>query len=123
VSQRHVPEALRAAGHEVFLRRDVFARGTLDVDWLPRVGAERWVPITKDENIRKRPIEVAALMRAKVRAFVLTAAGEMTGAEQGALIAKALPRIEQLASRRPPFIANITASGYVQMLDVPKYRV
>jgi hypothetical protein len=94
----------------------------LDVDWLPHVGARKWLLITKDENIRKRPIEVRALIGAKVKAFVLTAAGELTGADQGALIGKALPRIERLSKRRPPFIANITASGWVELLDLPKYR-
>lgn len=122
MSQRHVPDVLRAAGHLVHLQREEFNPGTLDVDWLPHVGARKWLLITKDENIRKRPIEVRALIGAKVKAFVLTAAGELTGADQGALIGKALPRIERLSKRRPPFIANITASGWVELLDLPKYR-
>lgn len=112
-----MPDALRAAGHSVHLQRDEFPRGTLDVDWLPVVGAKGWILITKDERIRKRPIEVRALLGAKVKAFVMTAAGEMTGADQGALIARALRRIVRLAARRPPFIATITASGQVRLFD------
>jgi hypothetical protein len=62
----------------------------------------------------------AAARRSK--AFVMTAAGEMTGADQGALIAKALPRMVRISVRRPPFIANITAAGHVQLLELPRYR-
>lgn len=93
------------------------------MDWLPHVGASNWVLITKDQNIRKRPIEIRALVGAKVKAFVMTTAGEMTGADQGELIQKALKRIERLLTKtRPPFIANITATGHVELLDVRKYR-
>jgi hypothetical protein len=123
VSQRHVPDVLRAAGHIVYLQRELFLPGTKDVDWLGRVGAEKWILLTKDENIRKRPIEVRALIGAKVKAFVMTAAGQLKGEDQGRLIAKALPRVVRLATKtRPPFVANITASGHVELLDTPKYR-
>ena len=52
---------------------DTFGTGTLDVDWLPEVGARGWILITKDKNIRKRETELRALKQAGVRAFVLTA--------------------------------------------------
>lgn len=52
----------------------------------------------------------------------MTTAGEMRGVDQGELIAKALPAIVRFASRQPaPFIANITASGFVELIDVKKY--
>src|SRR4051812_40280099 len=62
VSQRHVPDALSAAGHTVHLLPVVFGTGALDPDWLPLVGERGWVLITKDKNIRKRPIEMRAHM-------------------------------------------------------------
>lgn len=123
MSQRHVPDVLRAAGHVVHLQREVFPPGTLDIQWLPQVGAAKWILLTKDENIRKRPIEVRALVGAKVKAFVMSAAGEMRGEDQGRLIAKALPRMVRVAMKtRPPFVANITAAGRVELLDTPKYQ-
>lgn len=118
MSQRHVPDVLRAAGHIVHLHRDEFETGALDVEWLPIVGNARWILITKDEHIRKRPIEIQALVGAKVRAFVMTAAGEMTGADQAELMRKALRAVERLvAKKKPPFVANITASGHVYLVN------
>lgn len=115
-------DALVAAGHIAHLQRDEIAPGTHDVDWLPFIGQKRWILITKDEKIRKRSIELQALGAARVKAFVLTAAGDLRGIDQGAIVAKAIRAIVRLAKRRPPFIANITASGYVELLDVQKYR-
>ena len=52
----------------------------------------------------------------------MTAAGEMRGVDQGELIHKALRAIVRFAiKQKPPFIANITASGHVELLDVKKY--
>lgn len=122
MSQRHVPEALRAAGHVVHLQRDVVPSGTPDVEWLPIVGKRKWILITKDEKIRKRAIELHAFIGARVRGFVLTAAGELRGADQAELIVKALPAILRLVTKgRAPFIANITASAHVAPIDVKKY--
>lgn len=121
MSQRHVPDVLRNAGHIVHLQREQFATGAQDVEWLPVVGANRWVLITKDERIRKRPLELKAFVGAKVRAFVMTMAGEMTGADQGELIGRALKRIVLLAAKtKPPFLANITASGNVELIQLRK---
>ena len=115
-------EVIQAAGHVAHLQRDEIVSGTHDVDWLPTIGQNRWILITKDERIRKRLIEVHALAASRVKAFVLTAAGDMRGRDQAAIIAKAMRAIVRLSKRRPPFIANITAAGHVEFLDLKKYR-
>jgi len=117
-----VGAAIAAAGHIAHLQRDEIAPGTHDVEWLPVIGQNRWILITKDEKIRKRAIEVQVLGASRVKAFVLTAAGDLRGIDQAAIVAKAMRSIVRLAKRRPPFIANITASGHVELLDVRKYR-
>jgi len=115
-----VPNMLRAAGHIVHLQRDIHKTGALDVDWLPGVGAAKWILITKDQNIRKRPIELRAVLNSKVRAFVLTA-GEMTGADQAAVFQKALPRMLRILSKtKAPFMANVTESSRVELLHLPR---
>lgn len=114
-----MPDVLRGAGHTVYLQRDTYGTGAQDVDWLPRVGADGLILITKDQNIRRRPIEMQALVGARVRAFVLTA-GTLTGADQAEVFRKALPKMCRIAQKtKPPFVANITASGHVQLLDLP----
>src|SRR5262245_30496989 len=76
VAAPHVAAMLRDAGHIAFIHGmpETFTTGTLDVDWLPIVGAHRWVVITKDKNIRKRQIELRAYKQSGVRVFVFTGA-------------------------------------------------
>jgi hypothetical protein len=71
---RFVAEALSAGGFDVRPYYDYFA-GMQDVDWLPQVGVDRWILLTKDKNIRRRQLEVDAILNSGVRAFVVTAVG------------------------------------------------
>ncbi len=94
-----------------------FGTGTKDVDWLPNVGAVGWVLITKDKNIRRRPLELQALTQSGVRAFVMTGDG-MTGEQQAEVISKALgAMIRLLARQAAPFIARISRDGNVALID------
>lgn len=104
---------VRAINHDaVFQRQD-----TPDEEWLARAGAEGWVVITKDKLIRKRPIERQALLSSGVRAFVFSG-GNLSGIEMAESISRALPRMLRLiASTPPPFIARITGSGDVALID------
>lgn len=67
-----MPEALAAAGHDVRSWYDHF-KSVPDVEWLPTIGARGWVRLTKDKDIRRRPIEIQAILNCRVRAFVLAA--------------------------------------------------
>jgi hypothetical protein len=72
--------------------------------------------LTKDRRIRYRGPEVAALMRASVRAFVLTA-GDLRGAEMAGVFLRALPSVTRFASQHPaPFIARVSKTKTVAML-------
>lgn len=73
--------------------------------------------ITKDKLIRKRPIERQALLASGVRAFVFSG-GNLSGVEMAESITGALPRILRLIAKTPaPFIARITGSGDVALID------
>lgn len=52
-----VADALRTAGAQVKIQDDHFAQNTADSVWLAAVGANDWVVISKDENIRRNPLE------------------------------------------------------------------
>lgn len=98
-----------------------FSTGTQDVDWLPQVGQRRWILITKDKSIRKREIELRALNQARVRTFVLTAAG-LTGEEQAGVLKEALPAMLRLLRRRAEhFVARVTAQSNVEVIEFRKY--
>lgn len=111
-----MPEALRHAGATVEVLTEHFDSSTDDETLLTAVGVQGWVFLSKDRNIRRRTLERQALMRAKVKAFLLTAA-DLSGHEQAAVLVKALPRIRRICRRPGPFIARITAAGNVTVVE------
>jgi len=116
---RLVVEALRAADPaiKVVAHDEVFARDTTDEAWLPVVGERDWILITKDQRIRKHPLQRQALRRARVRAFFFTG-GNVTGPEMAEIVASRLATILKLAKATPaPFQARITGSGRVSLID------
>ncbi len=114
-------DALRAAGHVVVLHRDYFPAGADDVVWLTALYERRaeWIVLTKDKQIRKRPLEKRALMAAGLRVFALTAADLGTDAQVDAFL-KGLRRIGRISRLPGPYIARVTASGDVKIVERPK---
>jgi len=55
-----VAEALRAASVHVEVHLDHFPGDKPDLEWIPEVGKRDWVLITKDQGIRRNPLERAA---------------------------------------------------------------
>ena len=114
-----VAAALRAAGHRVVVHDEEFPQDALDGEWLPLVGERGWVVLTKDRQIRTRKNEIAALIQARVAAFVITRA-DLTGPEMAKALVAALPAmLRALAKRARPFVAKVTTAGAVEMLALP----
>lgn len=106
-----VVTALREAGATVQRLTDHFPKGTPDEVWLAKAGENRWVVLTRDKRIRYRQLERLALQAANVRAFVFTG-GNVTGKDTGAILARAVSRLEKLArSDSGPSIYTISRSG------------
>ena len=85
--------------------------------WLGDVGNRGWVVLIKDKHIRYRAIEVHALRAANVRAFVLAARGDLSGAEIGQIFVKDLPAMKKLcATKTPPFIALVSRDSKVTII-------
>ena len=117
LGRKIIPGALRQAGEDVRIHDDLFPQNTKDSNWLPEVGQHGWVVLTKDKHIRYRAIEINALLTAKVRAFVLTAGGDLSGLEIGAIFIKALPVIKKLCAEvKPPFIAHVSRGSNVKLI-------
>ncbi len=73
--------------------------------------------LTKDKHIRYRAVEIHALRAAKVRAFVLTARGDLSGAEVGQIFVKALLAMKKLCvTTSPPFIALVSRDSKVTLI-------
>ncbi len=110
-------EPLRAelvsAGLTVKIHDDHFVRNAEDRVWLRAVGEQGWVVLTKDQRLRYRPLEIAALRASNARVFVLTA-GNLRGIEIAAVFHAALPRIYKILHlHQGPFVATVSQSGNV----------
>ncbi len=94
-----------------------FPSHTPDAEWLPEVGRRGWVVFTKDDHIRRRPLERIALTQANVAAFVLTS-GNLRADQMAEAFLTALPKIARFLQRYPcPFIARVTKTGDVEMIQ------
>ena len=104
---------LADAGLEVKTHDDHFPRDAEDSVWLRAVGERGWIVFTKDQRLRYRPMEIAALRASKTRAFVLTA-GNLRGSEIADIFVDALPRIYRILDNHSgPFVARISRSAIV----------
>jgi len=111
LGKRVVAESLRRASAHVEVHDDHFSQDATDVDWLSAAGQRGWVVLSKDEHIRRNPLERAAFEQARVRAFFLTQQG-LSGPEMADIFVKALPGMVRRATRQPgPFIYTISRSG------------
>ncbi|MBX9601677.1 MAG: hypothetical protein K2X35_11750 [Bryobacteraceae bacterium] len=102
-------------GLAVEIHDDHFRRDEEDSVWLTKVGQQGWVVFTKDQRLRYRPLEIAALRSSGARVFILVA-GNLRGAEIASVFVTALPVIYRtLESHEGPFIARIAKSGKVRL--------
>lgn len=67
IGRYQVAETLRAAGAKVEVHLDHFAGAMPDTDWIPEVARRGWVLITKDQHIRRNPLEREAYRANKLR--------------------------------------------------------
>jgi len=111
IGRYQVAQALRATGARVEVHLDHFVGDMPDVDWIPRVAAKQWVLITKDQHIRRNPLEVASYRASKLRGFVATGK-DMTAQELGELLVHCLPGMVRRAAGRPgPLLFTISRGG------------
>lgn len=110
--------ALTQSGATVFRHRDHFADDAPDPVWLPIVGHQGWVVLTKDKAMQHSEIEKAAIRNARVSVFILVRS-DLSGQEVSSIFVKALPAMLKLVQRySPPFIARIYRDASVVKTDV-----
>jgi predicted nuclease of predicted toxin-antitoxin system len=111
-------EALTSAGVTVFRHRHWFDADAEDREWLPVVGMNGWIVLTKDEGMQHSEIEKIAIKNASVRAFILVR-GNLSGQEMASIFVKALPAMARVIKKHPaPFIAKIYRDASVLKTDL-----
>jgi hypothetical protein len=90
---------LRAAGLHVEIHDDHFRQDALDLEWLTAIGKKNWIVVTRDERIRYRVAEKHAIRRAKVRAFVLAAQGDLRADMLAQNFLRAFPKVRRVVEK------------------------
>jgi hypothetical protein len=93
-----------------------FAPDAPDESWLAAAADKGWLVVTRDQRIRYRANELAAMKRARLHVFVFTQGG-LSGAETGSILAKCHATMLRLASQvAPPAFFSLTRRGEVNRL-------
>jgi PIN domain-containing protein len=120
LGRRQVPDLLRAAGLRLHTLAEVYGipgdETIADVEWLMRAGEEGWAVLMKDERIRYRPAERAAVVDNGVRAFCLTS-GNLRAHEMADLYLSVLDRIVAACAEPGPFLHAVSRQG-LRKLDL-----
>lgn len=113
---RRLDDALRNAGIPFVAHRDLFADDVPDEHWISEVGRRGLVVLTRDQQIRRRPNELAAVRAARIHLFALTS-GNLSAAEAATLCVAAWPSIVRaVAHHRAPALFSITRGAEVRWL-------
>jgi predicted nuclease of predicted toxin-antitoxin system len=107
-------QALRAAGIAFEAHREHFSDDVEDPEWLRVVGQRGWIALTRDQRIRHRLDELAAVRQAHMHVFALTS-GNLTAAATAEVVIAAWPAIQRaVAQTEPPMLWSITRGGVVR---------
>lgn len=112
-----VVDALRAAGVPIRRLSDEFDRSVEDTAWLPVVAKQGWAIATRDNRIRHRPAERAAVREAGAILVVLRGGG-LRGEVMASMLADAYPALCKLVARyQAPMIVHLYAGGAIKMTE------
>jgi uncharacterized protein with PIN domain len=104
-----IPALVRALGSEALTKAEVFGqRKVEDTEWIAWADAEGLVVLTKDDAIRRRPLERAALNASRLRVFCLTNAN-LTKAAQVERFERRWPAILRRCAEPGPFVCGVYA--------------
>ena len=113
-----VPNAPRERGFEVNTMLSVFGENAeetvADSVWLERAGHKKWVVLTTDAAIRRRPAELEQVELHRLRVFCITRGG-LTGPAQRDRILTNINRIVQRAAKDGPWICALYADHIAQI--------
>ena len=114
LGRRQVPNALREDGWDLVTLAEHYGIPTdetvRDVEWLELAGRQGWPVLMKDEKIRYRPAERAAVIAHGVTAFYLTSGNLSSSQMSGSYIAHR-ETIWRLAIERGPSLFAVSREG------------
>lgn len=120
LGRRQVPALLRDAGLRLHTLAEVYGvpadEAVADTAWLELAGQRGWPVLMKDERIRYRPSERAAVLAHCVQAFCLTG-GNLRAAAMAEQYIAVIDDLAQACASRGPFLYAVSARG-LRRLDL-----
>jgi hypothetical protein len=120
LGRHRVPNLLREDGWSLVTLAEHYGipadEAVVDVDWLQLAGENRWPVLMKDEKIRYRPAERAAVKAHGVRGFYLTS-GNLTSQQMADVIIGNRDVIWRLALEDGPALFAVSR-GAVRQIDL-----
>lgn len=114
LGRRQVPDLLRVAGLRLRTLAEVYGvpadERVTDVDWLARAGQEGWIVLMKDDRVRYRSAERAALIAFRVRAFCLTG-GNLRAADMAEQYLAVLDELGTACRQPGPLLYTVSTAG------------
>lgn len=110
-----IPDKLIEKGISVEIHDNHFAKDAKDTEWLPIVGNNKWVILTKDTRIGKNTLEKIAVASAKIKMFTF-ASQDIRGEEMAEILLKSITKIQEFVRKNDaPFIAKIYRDAKLKM--------
>lgn len=110
---RRLGEALHQAGIPFIAHHERFAPACPDTDWMKVAGQNRWIVITRDQAIRRKPNELKAFRDAGLVMFAL-ASGNASAEDTARLVVELYPKLLRKArASKPPAMFSVTLSGAI----------
>lgn len=108
---QQLASGLKGFGEDVVHLKDLFDEATTDETWLPFVGQNSLILVTRDNRIRWNPAEIAAFKANNVGAFFL-AGKERKRCELIQQLVRNWPHMKELAGKTSrPFAFRVPANG------------
>jgi hypothetical protein len=116
-----VPDALRLLRLPVEKHDDHFPQDTQDPELLQELGDRQWVFVTRDEQLTRNQMALAALSHYSARCFVLAGAGSRPPWYAVRILARNWEHIEELlADEDPPFLYRLYLRDSPRRVDLPR---
>jgi predicted nuclease of predicted toxin-antitoxin system len=120
--QEVIASKLRSMGYSVVLHEDVCADNAQDEKWLRLCGENRWIAITRDQNVYKNPLELTAIRDERASVFIITS-GQVTNEQIAEILERNVEAMLKFAREHPPpMAAAVTAGGIQLRYDVSKNK-
>jgi predicted nuclease of predicted toxin-antitoxin system len=111
-------QALDDSGVAYIAHRQRFNHDSPDVEWIEMASRENWIAISRDQNIRRKPNELAAIRASRAIIFVFTS-GTLSADAAARVLLQALPRIRRVATgAKRPGLFSIRLDGSIGRLKL-----